>query len=248
MSEFQGKVVLVTGGTRGIGRACALVFAKEGAMVAVCGRSAETSEAAARELAQESGGSVTGFGCNIADSTSVDAMFKTIGESLGAVSILVNNAGITKDGLLLRMKPEDWSAVVDTNLTGAFNCTRSALRGMIKQRHGRIINISSVIGLHGQAGQANYAAAKAGLIGFTKATAQEVASRNITANVIAPGYIETDMTAGFTEDILKVLMERIPLGRSGTVDEIAGTVKFLASDTAAYITGAIIQVDGGLGM
>ncbi|MFA6244410.1 MAG: 3-oxoacyl-ACP reductase FabG, partial [Candidatus Hydrogenedentales bacterium] len=223
-------------------------FAKEGAVVAVCGRSPETSEAAARELAQESSGNVTGYGCNIADAASVDAMFKAIGESIGAVSILVNNAGITRDGLLLRMKPEDWSAVVDTNLTGAFNCTRAALRGMIKQRYGRIINISSVIGLHGQAGQANYSAAKAGLIGFTKATAQEVASRNITANVIAPGYIATDMTAGLAEDLLRVLLERIPLGRSGTVDEIAGTVKFLASDTASYITGAVLQVDGGLGM
>lgn len=248
MADFSGKTVLITGGTRGIGRACAAVFAREGARVAICGRSDEAAQAAARDLAAETGGEVRGFGCDIANEDAVSAMVKAVNESFGPVYVLVNNAGITRDGLLMRMKSEDWSAVVDTNLTGAFNCCRAVTRDMIKQRAGRIINISSIIGLRGQGGQTNYAAAKAGLIGFTKALAQEVASRNITVNVVAPGYIDTDMTAVFTDDIKKELLEKIPLKRVGTSEDIAAAVRFLASDGASYITGAVLQVDGGLAM
>ncbi|MBI2434420.1 MAG: 3-oxoacyl-[acyl-carrier-protein] reductase [Candidatus Hydrogenedentes bacterium] len=244
MQRFDGKVVLVTGGTRGIGRACAELFIREGAKVAVCGRGVETSERAAREI----GDGCTGFGCDIADSAAVDVLFKQVEADLGAVQILVNNAGITHDGLLMRMKDDHISAVLDTNLKSAFYTCRAAARGMLKHRYGRIINISSVIGLRGQAGQSNYAAAKAGLIGFSKSYAAEVASRNITVNVVAPGYITTDMTAGFSENVMEKLKERIPMGRPGTPLEIADAVAFLASDAASYITGAVLSVDGGLGM
>jgi 3-oxoacyl-[acyl-carrier protein] reductase len=216
--------------------------------VALCGRTAAGAEAAAHELAQETGGQVIGYGTDVADPDAVDAMVKTLGEALGPIGILVNNAGITRDGLLMRMKEDDWTSVLTTNLTGAFHCCRAASRAMVKQRYGRIINVSSVIGLHGQAGQSNYAAAKAGLIGFSKSLAQELASRNVTVNVVAPGYVETDMTASLSEETRKAVLERIPLGRPGTVNEIAATVAFLASDAAAYITGAVLQVDGGLGM
>ncbi|NUM52445.1 MAG: 3-oxoacyl-[acyl-carrier-protein] reductase [Candidatus Hydrogenedentes bacterium] len=248
MSEFSGKTVLITGGTRGIGRACAVAFATEGARVAICGRNDESAQKAAGEIAAEANGEVRGFGCDIADASAVDAMVKAVSEAFGPIYVLVNNAGITRDGLLMRMKSEDWSAVVDTNLTGAFNCCRAVTRDMLKQRAGRIINVSSIIGLRGQGGQTNYAAAKAGLIGFTKALAQELASRNITVNVIAPGYIDTDMTSFITEDIRKELLEKIPLNRVGTGDDIAAAAKFLASNGASYITGAVLQVDGGLAM
>ena len=248
MSEFANKTVLVTGGTRGIGRACAAVFAKEGAKVAICGRNDDAAQKAAAEIAAESGGEVRGFGCNIADAAAVDAMVKAVNEAFGPIYVLVNNAGITRDGLLMRMKSEDWSAVVDTNLTGAFNCCRAVTRDMLKQRAGRIVNVSSIIGLRGQGGQTNYAAAKAGLIGFTKALAQELASRNITVNVIAPGYIDTDMTAVLNDQVRAELLERIPLKRVGCGDDIAAAARFLASDGASYITGAVLQVDGGLAM
>lgn len=248
MSEFSGKTVLITGGTRGIGRACAVTFAKDGARVAICGRNDEAAQKAAREIAAETNGDVRGFGCDIADAPAVDTMVKAVSDAFGPIYVLVNNAGITRDGLLMRMKSEDWSAVVDTNLTGAFNCCRAVTRDMLKQRAGRIINVSSIIGLRGQGGQTNYAAAKAGLIGFTKALAQELASRSITVNVIAPGYIDTDMTAVFSEDIRKELIEKIPLKRVGTSQDIAAATRFLASDDASYITGAVLQVDGGLAM
>jgi len=248
MGEFTDKTVLITGGTRGIGRACAAAFAREGARVAICGRNEDATQKAAAEIAAESGGDVRGFACDIASAAAVDAMVKAVNEAFGPIYVLINNAGITRDGLLMRMKSEDWSAVVDTNLTGAFNCCRAVARDMIKQRAGRIVNVSSIIGLRGQGGQTNYAAAKAGLIGFTKALAQEVASRNITVNVIAPGYIDTDMTAGFTDEIRGELLERIPLKRTGTGDDIAAAARFLASGGASYITGAVLQVDGGLAM
>lgn len=248
MSEFADKVVLVTGGTRGIGRACALAFAKAGAKVALCGRSADTAEAEAKAIAGETSAEVLGFQADIADRSAVDAVIKAVSEALGPISILVNNAGITRDGLLMRMKDEDWATVIDTNLTGAFHCSRAVTRGMLKQRYGRIVTISSVVGLRGQGGQTNYAAAKAGLIGFTKALAQELATRNITANVVAPGFIETDMTAGFDEAAQAKLIERIPVGRVGSPEDIAEAVIFLASDRAAYITGHVLSVDGGLGM
>lgn len=248
MSEFKDKTVLVTGGTRGIGRACAAAFAREGAKVAICGRTAASTEAAALELATGTGGTLMGVEANIADGAAVEAMVKAVNEAFGPVYVLVNNAGITRDGLLLRMKPEDWAAVVDTNLTGAYNCCRAVARDMVKQRAGRIVNISSIVGIHGQGGQTNYAAAKAGLIGFSKALAQELASRNITVNVVAPGYVETDMTAVLSEDLRKQLVERIPLHRQGNGEDIAAAVKFLAGDGASYITGAVLQVDGGLAM
>ena len=248
MSEFTDKTVLITGGTRGIGRACAQAFAREGAKVAVCGRSAASAEKAAAEIAAETGGTVAGYEADIADGDAVNAMLKKVTEQFGPVYVLVNNAGITRDGLLMRMKPQDWSTVIDTNLTGAFHCCRAVARDMVKQRQGRIINISSIIGIRGQGGQTNYAAAKAGLIGFSKSLAQELASRNITVNVVAPGYIETDMTAVLGEDVKNLLLERIPLGRQGTGEDIAAAVRYLASDSASYVTGAVLQVDGGLAM
>lgn len=244
MGEFEGKVVVVTGGTRGIGRACAEMFAREGARVALCGRSAEAAEAAAASLP----GEALGIEADIADAAAVDALFRRVEEAFGPAGILVNNAGITSDGLLMRMKDDDWDRVIGTNLTGAFHCCRAAARGMVKQRWGRIVMVSSVIGLRGQAGQSNYAAAKAGLLGFTKALAQELASRNITVNAVAPGFIETDMTAGIPEKHREGILGRIPMGRTGACDEVAAAVRFFASEAASYTTGAVLTVDGGLSM
>ena len=248
MGEFDGKIVLVTGGTRGIGRACAARFAAEGARVAICGRGEETTREAAKALAQETGGKVEGYQADIAVAAEVDAMIEAISDSLGPIAVLVNNAGITRDGLLMRMKDEAWNKVLDTNLNGTFYCCRAACRGMIRARAGRIVNISSIVGLRGQGGQTNYSAAKAGIIGFTKALAQELAPRNVTANVVAPGYIQTDMTADFNEQAREKLLAAIPAGRQGTPEEIAAVVAFLASDDASYITGHVLCVDGGLGM
>ena len=248
MGEFDGKIVLVTGGTRGIGRACAARFAGAGARVAICGRREETTREAAKALAEESGGNVEGFPANIAVAAEVDAMIEAISESLGPISILVNNAGIARDGLLMRMKDKAWNDVLETNLNGTFYCCRAACRAMVKARAGRIVNISSIVGLRGQGGQTNYSAAKAGIIGFTKALAQELAPRNITANVVAPGYIQTDMTADFPEQAREKLLTAIPAGREGSPEEIAAAVAFLAGDDASYITGHVLCVDGGLGM
>jgi 3-oxoacyl-[acyl-carrier protein] reductase len=248
LSEFEGRSILITGGTRGIGRACALAFAKDGARVAICGRNPDATGRAAEEICRESGGDVRGFAADLASRESVDSLVKAASDAFGPIAVLVNNAGITRDGLLLRMKDEDWSAVLGTNLSGAFYCCRAVARDMIKQRAGRIINVSSVVGIRGQGGQTNYAAAKAGLIGFSKALAQELASRNITVNVVAPGYIDTDMTAGLSEDTRAAILDRIPLKRVGAAHEVAALVKFLAGGDASYITGAVIQVDGGLAM
>ena len=244
MGGLDGKVALVTGGTRGIGLACAKRLARDGARVAVCGRDAAAAEEAAREI----GHGARGYGCDVGDSAAVDRLFAAVEETLGPICILVNNAGITRDGLLVRMKDADWDAVQQTNLAGAFHCCRAAARGMIKRREGRIINITSVVALRGQAGQANYAAAKAGLIGFTKSYAREVASRNITVNAVAPGYIQTGMTSGMDAKAVETALAHIPLGRPGSPEDVAAAVAFLAGDSADYITGAVIAVDGGLGM
>lgn len=244
MGRFDGRVALVTGGTRGIGRACAELLAQEGALVALCGRRVEVAQHAAAAI----GHGAAGFGCDVTDAEAVDQMVSEIGKMLGPLAILVNNAGVTADGLLARMKDEHWGSVLQTNLTGAFHLCRAAARDMLKQRYGRIVNVSSIVGLHGQSGQTNYCAAKAGLIGFTKAYAREVGSRNITVNVVAPGYITTDMTAGLPEEGVKRILEQIPLRRLGAADDVARAVGFLVSEEAAYITGAVLCVDGGLGM
>ncbi|MBI2426018.1 MAG: 3-oxoacyl-[acyl-carrier-protein] reductase [Candidatus Hydrogenedentes bacterium] len=244
MFDLTGQSALVTGGTRGIGKACAHALHAAGARVALCGR----NEDSARAVAAEIGEGALGFGCDIGDSAAVDQLLKSVTEAFGGLDILVNNAGITRDGLLMRMKNEHWDDVLRTNLNSAFYTCRAAAKAMLKNRYGRIINMSSVVGIHGQGGQANYAAAKAGLIGFSKAYAQEVASRNITVNVIAPGYIATDMTADLGEAATSAVLERVPLKRVGTPEDIASAVVFLASKESAYITGAVLSVDGGLGM
>ena len=244
MSDFADKIVLVTGGTRGIGRACVELFAREGAKVAMCGRNAEHTA----DVAQQIGGDVHGYGCHMSNSEEVNALVAAVTKDLGPVQILINNAGITQDGLLMRMKDEEWANVLDTNLSGMFYACRAAARGMLRQRYGRIINMSSIIGIHGQAGQTNYAASKAGIIGFSKAYAREVASRNITVNVVAPGYIKTDMTAALGDDTMKAVLDEVPMLRPGKPEEIATVAAFLASPAADYITGAVLNVDGGLGM
>lgn len=244
MNRFDNKVVLITGGTRGIGRACAERFASEGASVAICGRDASNAQAVAAEIRPN----VHGYGCDVADPASVNALVEAVTAAQGTIYVLVNNAGITRDGLLMRMKDADWNDVIAANLSGAFHLCRATARTMLGARAGRIINLTSVVGIHGQGGQSNYAAAKAGLIGFTKAYAQEVAPRGITVNAVAPGLIETDMTAGLTDKQRELALDRIPLKRTGAAADVAGVVAFLASDDAAYITGEVISVDGGLGM
>ncbi|MDZ4716828.1 MAG: 3-oxoacyl-[acyl-carrier-protein] reductase [Roseiflexaceae bacterium] len=246
--SLKEKVAIVTGGSRGIGRGIALALADTGAIVVVNykGNQAAADEVVATIEAKE--GQALAIQADIALADDVDRLFKTVLERYGRLDILVNNAGITRDTLLLRMKETDFDAVLDTNLRGAYLCSRAALRPMTKARTGRIINITSVVGLIGNAGQANYSAAKAGLIGFTKAVAREMASRAITVNAIAPGYIDTELTAGLGDQIRTAILENIPLGRLGTPEDIANTVCFLASDYAAYITGQTITVDGGMVM
>jgi 3-oxoacyl-[acyl-carrier protein] reductase len=245
---LTGQVALVTGGSRGIGRAIARQLALDDARVYLTSRNEALASAVARELAAETGGIVIGRGCDSADPAACAELVKTVVEDAGRLDILVNNAGITRDNLIMRMKEEDWRAVFETNLHGAFYLSKAATRPMMKQRSGRIVNISSVVGITGNAGQSNYAATKAGLIGFTKSLAKELGSRNITVNAVAPGYIQTDMTDKISEDLKKLLNDNIPLGRLGQSQDIADAVAFLASARAAYITGAVIQVDGGLAM
>ena len=245
-ASLDGQTALVTGASRGIGRAVALALAAEGAEVVVnYASSPEAAEAVVAEI-QAKGGSAYALKADVSDEASVDDLIKTVLKRSERIDVLVNNAGITRDGLLMRMKTEDWQAVINLNLTGVFLCTRAVTRPMLKQRSGRIINITSVVGLMGNAGQANYAAAKAGVVGLTRSSAKEMASRGITVNAVAPGFIATDMTKDLPAD---AILSAIPLGRFGSPDQVAGAVRFLAADpAAAYITGQVLQVDGGMVM
>lgn len=242
--SLNGKTALVTGASRGIGRAIALRLAEDGANVAVIyAGSADKAEAVVNEITAL-GVNAKAYRCNVADSAAVNETVKAVTNDLGKIDILVNNAGITRDGLMLRMKDEDFDAVLDTNLKGAFNMIRACYSGFIRKKSGRIINISSVSGIMGNAGQANYSASKAGVIGLTKSVARELASRGITCNAVAPGFIQTDMTENLGDN--NPLLNSIPLGRMGKPEDIAAAVAFLASDIAAYITGEVLKVDGGL--
>lgn len=242
--SLNGKTALVTGASRGIGRAIALRLAEDGTNVAVIyAGSADKAEAVVNEITAL-GVNAKAYRCNVADSAAVNETVKAVTNDLGKIDILVNNAGITRDGLMLRMKDEDFDAVLDTNLKGAFNMIRACYSGFIRKKSGRIINISSVSGIMGNAGQANYSASKAGVIGLTKSVARELASRGITCNAVAPGFIQTDMTENLGDN--NPLLNSIPLGRMGKPEDIAAAVAFLASDSAAYITGEVLKVDGGL--
>jgi len=244
MFDLSGKTALVTGASGGIGSAIAKALHAQGATVAVTG----TREAALEALAADLGDRVHAIPADLSDPAAPGELVKQAEGAMGGLDILVNNAGLTRDGLLMRMKDEDWQTVLDVNLTAGFRLVRAALRGMMKRRTGRIVGITSVVGVTGNPGQANYAASKAGMIGFTKATAQEVANRNITANCVAPGFIETAMTDGLDEKQRETILTKVPAGRLGTADEIAAAVTYLASDEAAYITGQTLHVNGGMAM
>jgi 3-oxoacyl-[acyl-carrier protein] reductase len=247
MSQLANQVAVVTGAGRGIGRAIALKFAAEGADVVCISRTAENSEKVAQEV-RATGRNAWGFSVDVANSEAVIAAAEKILADAGKVDILVNNAGVTRDGLLMRMSEADWDTVLDTNLKGAFLMTKAFTRPFIKQRSGRIINVASVIGLIGNAGQANYAASKAGLIGFTKSVARELASRGITANVVAPGFVETDMTSGLNEQLKAEVLKTIPLGQFGQPEDIAAAALYLASPAGRFVTGQVLTVDGGMVM
>ena len=246
MLDLSGKVAIVTGASRGIGRAVAAKLAARGAHVIAAARG-DHSESTVAEI-QSAGGQAGAASVDVTDRASIDAMIGRALDQHGRIDILVNNAGITRDQLLMRMKVEDWNQVISTNLTAAFDCAQAVIKPMIKQRSGRIISISSIVGQSGNAGQANYAASKAGLIGFSKALAREVASRSITVNVVAPGLIDTDMTRAITDKAQGDWASQIPLGRLGAADEVAAAVCFLASDEASYITGQVLAVNGGMYM
>ena len=248
MGRLDGKRALVTGGSRGIGRAVALRLAAEGASVAVnYVAGAAEAEAVADEV-RSAGGAAAALQGSVADAAQADALVAAAIEALGGLDVLVNNAGVTRDALLPRLSEEDWDAVLDTNLKGAFLCTKAAVRPMLRQRSGRIINMTSVVALTGNPGQANYSAAKAGLIGFTKTVARETASRGVTVNAIAPGFITTRMTEGLSEEMQARIRERIPLGAFGAPEDVAAAAAYLASDDARYVTGQVLSVDGGLGL
>ncbi len=242
---LTGRIAIVTGGSRGIGLAVSRALAEAGASVAVVGRDLERAQEAARSLP---GQGHTGYACDVSDSGAVRELVAGVQEGQGPVSILVNNAGVTRDNILIRLKDEDWDEVINVNLKGAFNMTRALARGMMKRKDGAIINITSVVGLTGNAGQTNYAASKAGLVGFTKSVARELASRGVRCNAVAPGFINTDMTAGLSEDAVATLADQIPLGRLGEPEDVAGVVRFLVGPEAHYITGQVVTVDGGMVM
>ncbi|HET7470733.1 MAG TPA: 3-oxoacyl-[acyl-carrier-protein] reductase [Gemmatimonadales bacterium] len=240
--DLNGKVAFVTGSTRGIGLAIARALHAAGAAIAVVGREQARAAAVATELGERA----AGFGCDVAVSAQVDAAIAAAESALGPIDILVNNAGLTRDNILLRLTDADWDAVLDANLKGAFHTTKAVIKGMMKRRAGRIVNITSIVGLTGNKGQANYAASKAGLIGFTKSVAKEYAGRGILVNCVAPGFIETDMTAALPDAARASLLEDIALGRLGRPEDVAGAVLFLASDLATYVTGQVLVVDGGM--
>ena len=242
--DLAGKVALVTGGSRGIGKDIVTALAGAGAKVALCGRDGARAQAAAAAV----GSGARGYACDVAQAGDCERLVAAVETDMGPIDVLVNNAGVTKDNLLFRIGEQDWDQVLDTNLKAAFLLTKLAARGMIKRRWGRVINISSVVGLIGNKGQANYAASKAGLLGFTKAVAKELASRNVLVNAVAPGYIATELTEGLAEDVKQTLQAAIPLGRLGQGADVAAAVLFLASDLASYITGQVLVVDGGMVM
>jgi len=243
--SLSGKIALVTGASQGIGRTCALKLAAHGATVVAAARSQEKLDEVVKEITA-AGGKASAFALDVANEDQIKTVFKEAITQLGKIDILVNNAGITKDTLIMRMKRADWDAVINTNLTSAYLCTQQVISSMLKQRWGCIINISAVFGQTGQAGQASYASSKAGLIGLTMALAREVASRNITCNAVAPGFIETSMTSALSDEFKQTALKMIPLGRVGTSDDIANAVAFLASDQASYITGHVLNVNGGM--
>ena len=245
---LDGKTALVTGASRGIGRAIALCLAAEGARVAINYAGNVKAAEEVKASVEAAGGTAILCQADIADSAAVEAMIADVVKKFGAIDILVNNAGITRDTLLMRMKDEDFAKVLDTNLKGVFYCTKAVSKLMMKKRSGRIVNMASVVGLVGNAGQTNYAAAKAGVIGFSKSAAKELASRGITVNVVAPGFIGTDMTAGLPESVKEKMLTDIPLGRMGEPEDVANAVLFLASEQASYITGQVVNVDGGMVM
>jgi 3-oxoacyl-[acyl-carrier protein] reductase len=246
--SLEGKVALVTGAGRGIGRAITEELARRGADVALADRLLDVAEQSAREIAESMGRRTIALPVDVSDLESAKALVEKAIEHFGKIDILVNNAGITRDNLIMRMDEAEWDAVIDINLKGAWNCSKAVIRSMMKQRYGRIVNISSVSGLAGQAGQTNYSASKAGLIGFTKALAREVASRQITVNAVAPGFVPTALTVDLPEELKDAMMKITPLGRMGKPEEIAFAVAFFASDEAGYITGQVLSVDGGMMM
>ncbi len=248
MINLDGKKALVTGASRGIGKAIAIRLATEGVSVGVNYNASEQEAAKVVDEIQSLGGNAIILKGSVADSLEVQSLIQAAEDKLGGLDILVNNAGITKDNLIMRLPEEDWDQVIDTNLKGAFLCTKAALRSMVRQRSGRIINMSSVVAITGNVGQSNYTAAKAGLIGFTKTVAKEVASRGITVNAIAPGFIETQMVDAISSQLQQKILERIPLGYFGTPEDVAGVVAFLASEDARYVTGQVIGIDGGLSL